>query len=271
MDRKRRRFRAAPRGAERARTDARERGISAAARRAFARTVICGAVFIVLIALKLVTPDHLTAMRGTLGSWLVRDADFKEAFSALGRTLNGEGGVAEKLGEAYLAVFGGGEDEAAEVSGAAEIPAEAPEAEEKAPEADTLGFAHTPPLPSAVTSPFGWREHPVSGRDSFHYGVDLAAGEGDAVACFADGTVAVVAESTELGKYLTVTHADGCSTLYAHLSRVLVEAGSAVRCGETVGEAGQTGNATGPHLHFELRRGGEYLDPEPYLAETDED
>lgn len=234
-------------------------------RRALFRVLACGAIFVSLIALKLVMPDNLTAVRGTLGSWLVRDADFSAAFSALGQTLSGKGAAAEKLGEAYTAVFGEREDKATEVSGEAEIPADS-RGEKTEERVEELPFPYSAPLAGAVTSPYGWREHPSGAGEAFHSGVDLAAEEGEAIACFADGTVGVVGRSTELGHYLTVTHADGYSTLYAHCSRVLVSSGSGVRRGEILAEAGSTGNATGPHLHFELHRGNEYLDPAPYLS-----
>ena len=288
-----------------ARTSARGKEASPALQRTFWRILICGTIFVSLVALKLITPNNLSDMRGTLGAWLVRDADFKAAFSALGQTVSGEGGVADKLGQAYIAVFGEKESDATEVSGDAQISAASPTAsddnadaqqgEERTggeevsdhddradPEEDSSaadeadgedgveknapGFPFQAPLSGTVTSPFGWREHPTSGREAFHYGADIAAQEGERIGCFADGVVGVVGESTELGRYLTVTHEDGYSTLYAHCSRILVNSGSTVRCGEAVAEVGQTGNATGPHLHFEIHKGGEYLDPEPFLA-----
>ena len=77
--------------------------------------------------------------------------------------------------------------------------------------------------------------------------------------------VGVVAESVELGKYLTVHHADGVLTLYAHCSRITASSGSEVMRGDKLAEVGQTGNATGPHLHFEVRDGEDWLDPAQYL------
>ena len=80
---------------------------TSAPRRGFYQMVICGILFIALITLKLVMPGNLSGMRGTLGQWLVRDADFAEAFSAVGRAVSGESGIRESLSEAYLAEFGG--------------------------------------------------------------------------------------------------------------------------------------------------------------------
>lgn len=256
------------------------------------RLLICGALFVTLVTLKLLLPGPMTAVRGTLSSWLVRDADFEEAFSSVGRAVSGEGGMLDSLGEAYVAVFGS--EAAKEVSAPAAIPAEEPAEKEKAAPAEAaaaepapagteptdardyperaavgqrvLGFAHAAPLSGEITSSFGWREHPVTGTESFHYGIDIAAEEGAEVRCFADGAVGVVGESTELGRYVTVSHDNGFTTLYAHLKRAAVSSGESVKLGQRLGEAGSTGNATGPHLHFEIHDGEDYLDPIYYIS-----
>ena len=97
--------------------------------------------------------------------------------------------------------------------------------------------------------------------------MDLAADSGTAIGCFADGTVTAVGESSSYGKYCTVTHDNGCTTLYAHCRLICVSSGAAVKAGEKLGEVGQTGMATGPHLHFELQKDGVYLNP-VYYVET---
>ena len=242
--------------------------------RGYLQAVICGVLFVALIALKLVMPGNLGTVRGTLAQWLVRDADFVSAFSAVGRAVSGDGGIADSLSDAYVAVFGG--NEAKEVSGdligaeissdeTATLLAQRELPEFAAAEQRILGFDYASPLNGEITSPFGWREHPTTGEEAFHYGVDLAADEGTDIACFADGTVGVVGESVELGKYVTVNHENGVSTLYAHCSAVTVKSGTGVKKGETVGRAGSTGNATGAHLHFEIHDGKEYLNPVYYL------
>ena len=239
------------------------------------RTVVCGAVFVTLVGLKLLLPGAMAGVRGTLGTWLARDADFVSAFSAVGRAVSGEGGALDSLEDAYVAVFGAGEDAAAEVAGPVELPLEPaddasavapPYPEKAAAEQRVLGFDYASPLAGEVTSPFGWREHPNTGREAFHYGVDIAADEGADVCCFADGTVGAVGDSVELGNYLTVHHENGVLTLYGHLSRVTVASGDKVSRGDKLGEAGHTGNATGTHLHFEIHDGEEYLNPEYYLS-----
>lgn len=245
------------------------------------RIVTCGVIFVVLVMLKLLIPGSLSSVRGTLGSWLVRDADFVEAFSAIGHAVSGENGVLDSLESAYVAVFAPAE--ATEVSAPAELKDDTGAVidggteKDALPEADrypeyavreqrVLGFDYTAPLSGEITSGFGWREHPVNGRETFHYGVDLAAAEGTDILCFADGTVGIVAESVELGKYLTVHHENGIITLYGHCSRIVALPGETVRRGAKIAESGSTGNATGPHLHFELQDGEEHLNPIYYLS-----
>lgn len=244
------------------------------------RSVVCGVIFVLLITLKLLLPGNLAGVRGTVGQWLVRDADFTAAFSAVGRAVSGESGAIRALNDAYLAVLGQ-KGEAQEVSGsvddlsaqdaesehpAAESTLPARELPEQAAEPHPLSFSYCTPLNGEMTSPFGWREHPVTGAEAFHYGVDIAAEDGTAIACFADGTVGAVGESTTLGKYLTVNHADGVSTLYAHCSLITAASGAEVSQGQKIAEVGHSGNATGPHLHFEVHDGEAYLDPAGYLA-----
>ena len=106
----------------------------------------------------------------------------------------------------------------------------------------------------------------MEGEERFHYGIDIAADTGTAIGCFADGTVTAVGDSSSYGKYLIVEHAGGFSTLYAHCSRIIAASGQAVKEGETIAEVGQTGVATGPHLHLELHQGERYLNPIYYVA-----
>lgn len=129
-----------------------------------------------------------------------------------------------------------------------------------------LGFGYCAPVSGTLSSGFGYREHPVEGEERFHYGVDLAADAGTSIVCFADGTVTAVGESSSYGRYCIVSHEGGYSTLYAHCSRVTASSGAAVARGEKIAEVGETGAATGPHLHFELQRDGVYLNPIYYVA-----
>ena len=130
-----------------------------------------------------------------------------------------------------------------------------------------LGFDYCAPVAGgSLSSDFGYREHPTEGEERFHYGVDLAADAGTEVRCFADGTVTAVGDSSSYGRYCVVAHEGGCSTLYAHCSRITASSGAAVKRGQKIAEVGDTGMATGPHLHFELQRDGAYLNPVYYVS-----
>lgn len=128
-----------------------------------------------------------------------------------------------------------------------------------------LNFDYRKPANGTLTSGFGYRQHPVDGVARFHYGADIAAETGADIVCFADGVVTATGDSASFGKYCTVEHAGGFTTLYAHCERVTAIAGATVRMGEKIGEVGATGQATGPHLHFALQREGIYLNPVYYL------
>lgn len=129
-----------------------------------------------------------------------------------------------------------------------------------------LGFDYCTPVCGTLTSNFGYREHPVEGEERFHYGIDIGAAAGTEIGCFADGTVTAVGESSSYGKYITVAHEGGYSTLYAHCSRIIASSGASVKEGDVIAEVGETGVATGPHLHFELHEGSQYLNPIYYVS-----
>ena len=129
-----------------------------------------------------------------------------------------------------------------------------------------LGFDYCAPVAGTISSDFGYREHPTEGEERFHYGVDLAADTGTEVRCFADGVVTAVGDSSSYGRYCVVAHEGGYSTLYAHCSRITASSGAAVSRGQKIAEVGETGMATGPHLHFELQRDGTYLNPIYYVS-----
>ena len=128
-----------------------------------------------------------------------------------------------------------------------------------------MEFEHVLPTEGTLTSDFGSRLSPTTGQPGFHYGLDIAADEGVVIGAFADGTVREVGES-DYGNYLIVDHADGFSTLYAHCSSISAAVGDEVKCGEEIARVGQTGNATGPHLHLEIWKDGAALDPSDYLT-----
>lgn len=132
-----------------------------------------------------------------------------------------------------------------------------------------IGINYASPIPGASSSGFGYRLHPIQGVVKFHYGTDFAANQSEAIAAFADGTVQLADECDSYGKYIVIEHDNGCETLYAHCSELLVSAGEEVSMGQTIARVGSTGLATGPHLHFELKLNGTYLNPEYYTAADD--
>ena len=118
-----------------------------------------------------------------------------------------------------------------------------------------------PVQPVSVTSLFGRRLHPILKVYRQHLGVDLAAVSGQLVTAAATGTVTRAAWSGGYGYVVEIAHLGDVLTRYSHLAEVLVEAGALVKQGEAVGVAGSTGQSTGVHLHFELWRGGQPVDP----------
>lgn len=114
-----------------------------------------------------------------------------------------------------------------------------------------------------VSSEFGKRKNPFSGEMKNHNGIDLAAAEGTPVYAIKDGAVyAAIEKDPEFGSYIILSHDLGKMTsVYAHLSKITVDRYQYVKKGDVIGYVGQTGKATGPHLHFEIRTGGKAEDP----------
>lgn len=308
--------------------------LSGAEKRRLAQFLVCGTVFVLLVAAKFLLPARVQWLSQHVGGALERSVDVTEVFSAVGRMFAGEtdGGWQDL----YQSVFHP-EDAAAVPTGAvgnaadpsqslvihsllkdsdgwltappmqdtpesgtvSETPSEAssssaegktetetePQSENGSAqklsyilysnrtlpenvsmEQKVLGFDYCTPVMGTISSDFGYREHPIEGEEKFHYGLDIAADEGTAIDCFADGKVTVVGESSSYGKYVIVAHSGGFSTLYAHCSRIAVSSGNSVKEGQKIGEVGQTGEATGPHLHFEIHSGDTYLDPIYYVS-----
>ena len=129
-----------------------------------------------------------------------------------------------------------------------------------------LGILFRFPLPKAVlTSSFGIRANPFTGHPTFHAGIDLAAPVGTEIYCARDGVVSDTGYNEVLGNYVKVDHGDGYQTVYGHMSRVLISLHQTVLSGTILGRVGSTGQSTGPHLHFEIRKKGEPEDPVPLL------
>ena len=128
-----------------------------------------------------------------------------------------------------------------------------------------IGTAFRRPVRGWVSSRFGPRRDPFTGAWRQHRGVDIAAPHGTRVVATQAGRVAAVGSGAQLGKYIIVTHFGGYSSVYAHLSRIYVSRGERISGGETIGALGSTGRSTGPHLHFELRRGNIHVDPADWI------
>lgn len=118
------------------------------------------------------------------------------------------------------------------------------------------------PLASGtVTSYFGYRENPTQGGESFHQGLDIAAGAGSPIAALFFGVVTETGESASYGHYIKISHGGGLEVLYAHCSQILAAKDAVLRAGETVARVGSTGDSTGNHLHIEVRLNGVAYDP----------
>ena len=119
---------------------------------------------------------------------------------------------------------------------------------------------------SILTSDYGKRQSPITGRWQFHKGIDLAAPAGTSVFACKIGTVKSVERGNRIyGNHIIISHAGGMESAYAHLSEILVEEGQSVSTGQKIGRVGTTGLSTGPHLHFEIKQNGSSLNPGKYL------
>lgn len=115
------------------------------------------------------------------------------------------------------------------------------------------------------TSGFGPRRHPVTGRWTQHYGLDMAAPRGTPVLTTSSGLVKYAGRNGGYGKMVRIEHEFGFSTYYAHLNRIHVKVGDRVAKGDQIGEVGSTGRSTGNHLHYEIRRNGKPLNPRKFI------
>ncbi len=117
-----------------------------------------------------------------------------------------------------------------------------------------------------ISSGFGMRVHPVTGKQAFHQGVDIAAPVGTKVLAAANGVVSLVTSHAHLGHYIRIEHPDGTFSLYGHLSDWKVREGDVVYAGDEIGEIGMSGRTTGPHLDFSIRKNDAAVNPLNYLT-----
>jgi len=118
-----------------------------------------------------------------------------------------------------------------------------------------------------ISSEFGTRTHPITGKTHTHTGIDMAAPQGTAIYAAASGIVIVAQTWSGYGNTVVIDHGNGLWTLYGHIRNggILVEKGQSVKVGEKIAEVGSTGNSTGPHLHFEVRKNEVAVNPAGYL------
>lgn len=121
------------------------------------------------------------------------------------------------------------------------------------------------PVKGAVSSGYGHREHPRSGRTHFHSGVDLSVSQGSPVTATADGIVSFSGWTGGGGNTVVIEHGHGFSTAYAHNQKNLVKVGQRVKKLEAIAISGSTGVSTGPHVHYEIWKNGHHVNPAAYL------
>ena len=127
-------------------------------------------------------------------------------------------------------------------------------------------FCWPAPSYTRVSSPYGYRIHPTLGTNLYHNGVDLASPSGSKILAAYDGIVVAADYTSVMGNYIMIDHGDGLYTVYMHASALYVSKGDIVIKGEHIAAVGSTGRSTGPHLHFSVRKNGEYVDPMPYIT-----
>lgn len=129
------------------------------------------------------------------------------------------------------------------------------------PNEEVFVFSPTNPCPGRISSEFGERVHPLNNTVSFHNGIDIAGISGTQIRAASGGTV-ITSEYNEFsGNYIVIDHSNGYTSSYAHLQECVAKKGDTVKKGQVIGYMGSSGNATGPHLHFEIRHNGTPLNP----------
>ena len=123
----------------------------------------------------------------------------------------------------------------------------------------------TPCRYTVLTSPFGYRNHPIQGVYKMHYGVDLANVTGTPIWAARSGTVSAATYNSSAGYYVSINHGDGFSSIYMHMTHYIVKSGDYVEQGQVIGYMGSTGGSTGPHLHFGISYNGTYVNPANYI------
>ena len=121
------------------------------------------------------------------------------------------------------------------------------------------------PVQGEITSPFGWRTHPIFGNQRYHSGMDIAADYGDEIHAAQSGVVITAGWIDGYGNTVMIDHGGGIVSLYGHNQSLAVNVGQNVKQGQVIAYCGSTGNSTGPHCHFEVRLNGEAVSPQDYM------
>ncbi|HAJ80547.1 MAG TPA: hypothetical protein DCO75_12350 [Fibrobacteres bacterium] len=126
------------------------------------------------------------------------------------------------------------------------------------------------PIWGRITSPFGYRVHPFTGAYLFHEGIDISNNIGTPVKATANGVTSFVGMKDFYGKVIIIDHpASGFKTIFAHLNKAAVVEGQAVKRGDIIGYSGNSGRSTGPHLHYEIHKYRDLVNPSDYVVPTD--
>ena len=140
-------------------------------------------------------------------------------------------------------------------------------AKNSGPSSYTSSIPNIKPLIGLITSVFGRRMHPIYNEIRFHTGIDFSASEGTRVHSTGDGVVAFSGYDRGYGQKITIDHGYGFKTIYAHLSKSLVRQGERVSRGEIIALSGNTGDSTGPHLHYEVKKNNVTVNPTAYFLD----
>lgn len=119
-----------------------------------------------------------------------------------------------------------------------------------------------------ISSGYGWRKSPFTGRREFHSGLDISSRRATPIIAPADGTVLSVGKDRYLGKFLKIAHSDSLTTIYGHLMEHKVKKGQSVKRGDVIGLMGNTGLSTGHHLHYQIQKDNKSVNPKQYILNT---
>ena len=122
-----------------------------------------------------------------------------------------------------------------------------------------------------ISSGYGRRKNPISGKRDFHHGIDFANKRGTPIYATADGTISKITRTAKMGRYIKIRHNFGFETVYGHLSKIEVRVGQQVQKGQIIARMGNTGESTGAHLHYEVHRYSQYRNPSKYLSQSETD